>query len=94
MDWTEPIKKLMPLQINRLEINQGMISYYDFSAKPKVRLTLDSLQLLATNLNNANRQKERLPSTVTATATSIGGGSLDLRMAINVLKEVPDLDMN
>jgi hypothetical protein len=57
-------------------------------------VTLDSLQLVATNLNNATRQKERLPSSVTATATSIGGGKLDLNMSINVLKEIPDLDMN
>ena len=94
VDWTEPIKKLMPLQINRMEIDRGSISYYDFTTKPKVSVTLDSLQLLATNLNNANRQKERLPSAVTATATSIGGGKLDLKMGINVLKEIPDLDMN
>ncbi len=94
VDWTKPLKKLMPLQINRLEINRGSISFYDFSTNPKVTLTLDSLQLLATNLNNANRQKERLPSTVTATATSIGGGKFDLKMGINVLKKIPDLDMN
>jgi hypothetical protein len=94
VDWTVPIKKLLPLQINRLEIDHGTIAYYDFSANPKVSVTLDSLQLLATNLNNANRQKERLPSTVNATATSIGGGKFDLTMAINILKQVPDLDMN
>jgi hypothetical protein len=94
VDWTKPIKELIPLQINRLEVTHGNIFFYDFTTKPKVDIHLDSLHILATNLNNADRQKDRLPSTVTATATSIGGGKLNLTMAINVLKEMPDLDMN
>jgi hypothetical protein len=94
VDWTEPIKKLMPLQINRLEINDGSVFFYDFTTKPKVDIHLDSLNVIATNLNNAEKQKDRLPSTVTATATSIGGGKLTVNMDINVLKEIPDLDLN
>jgi hypothetical protein len=84
----------MPLQINRLEINNGSVFFYDFTTKPKVNIHLDSLQVLATNLNNADNQKERLPSSVIASATSVGGGKLHINMNINVLKEVPDLDLN
>jgi hypothetical protein len=94
VDWTKPIKKLMPLQINRMEINNGSVFFYDFTTKPKVDIHLDSLQVLATNLNNAEKQKVRLPSNVIAKATSVGGGKLDLKMDINVLKEIPDLDLN
>lgn len=94
VDWTEPIKKLVPFQVNRLEVKNGSVFFYDFTTKPTVSIHLDSLQLLATNLNNAERQKERLPSDVTLTATSIGGGKLNLVMGMNPLKEIPDLDMN
>ncbi|HEX6222795.1 MAG TPA: DUF748 domain-containing protein [Chryseolinea sp.] len=94
VDWTKPIKELMPLQINRLEITNGSVFFYDFTTKPKVDIHLDSLQLLATNLNNADRQKDRLPSTVIASATSVGGGKLNVNMNLNVLKEIPDLDLN
>jgi hypothetical protein len=94
VDWTEPIKKLMPLQINRMEIVQGSVFFYDFTTAPKVTLHLDSLQMLATNLHNAEKDDDVLPSTVTATATSVGGGKLDLEMDINVLKKIPDLDMD
>jgi Domain of Unknown Function (DUF748) len=94
VDWTKPIKELMPLQINRLEINNGSVFFYDFKTEPKVDIHLDGLQLLATNLNNADKQKEKLPSNVVATATSVGGGKLSLNMDINVLKQIPDLDMN
>jgi hypothetical protein len=94
VDWTKPIKKLMPLQINRLEISNGSVFFYDFTTKPKVDIHLDSLQLIATNLNNAENENVRLPSNVVATARSLGGGKLSINMDINVLKKIPDLDLN
>lgn len=94
VDWTEPIKKLMPLQINRLSIEQGKVVFYDFTTKPNVDLSLDNVHLVAENLNNAKEQNDLLPSKVFMRATSIGGGNLEMTMRINVLKEVPDLDMD
>jgi len=94
VDWTEPIKRLIPLQLNRMEIVQGSVFFYDFTTQPNVSIHLDSLQMLATNLNNAEGQEDPLPATVTATATSIGGGRLAIEMDINVLKKIPDLDMD
>jgi hypothetical protein len=94
VDWTAPLKKLMPLQINRLEIVNGNIKFFDFTSKPEVDLNLYNLNLLASNLNNASRHSEPLPSKVNASATSIGDGRLHLEMDINVLKKIPDLDMD
>lgn len=94
VDWTKPIKELMPLQINRLEIANGSVFFYDFTTKPKVDIYVDSLQLIATNLNNAENENVRLPSNVIATARSLGGGKLSINMDINVLKKIPDLDLN
>ncbi len=38
VDWTEPIKKLMPLTINRLEIKNGDIRFLNLESKPQVNL--------------------------------------------------------
>lgn len=94
VDWTEPIKKLMPLQINRLRINDGNVVFHDFSTKPKVDLFLHDLQLDAQNLNNAKDNPEKLPSRLYLQASSVGNGQLNLTMRINAMKEVPDLDMD
>lgn len=94
VDWTRPIKDLIPLKINRMEIQQGTIKFHNFTTKPKVTVSIDDLQAVARNLNNASDQEERLPSTISATATSIGGGKLTLSAGINVLKEIPDLDLD
>lgn len=94
VDWTKPIKDLMPLKINRLEIQHGTINFHNFTTKPKVSIALEDLQAVALNLNNASDQEERLPSTISATATSIGGGHLTVNAGINVLKEIPDMDLD
>lgn len=94
VDWVDFVKKLVPLKINRMEIVQGTVFFYDFTTKPKVSLYLDSLDVLATNLNNSQEITDPLPSSVSATATSIGGGKLEIQMDINVLKKIPDLDVD
>jgi Domain of Unknown Function (DUF748) len=94
VDWTKPIRDLMPLKINRMDIEQGTVTFRDFTTKPNVSISLENLNATALNLNNAADQEERLPSTISATATSIGGGKLALNMGINVLKEIPDMDLD
>jgi hypothetical protein len=94
VDWTVPLKKLMPLQINRMEIVRGNVVFYDFTTKPEVNVYLNDLNMMATNLNNADKQEAKLPSKVIASASSIGNGKLSIDMNINVLKQIPDLDMD
>ena len=92
-DWTEPIKELMPLEINRFSVHNGTIAFKDYTADPKVDISLDSLTLNATNLSNVENKQVELPSDIRATATSIGGGRLDLVGKANLLKKIPDFDM-
>jgi hypothetical protein len=94
VDWTEPIKKLMPLQINKLTVEDGKITFNDFSTKPHVDLSLLNVFLTAENLNNAKKQDDLLPSKIFLRATSIGGGNLEMNMRANVLKEIPDFDLD
>lgn len=93
-DWTEPIKKLMPLKINRFEINNGKVTYNDFTSTPKVNLYLNNLQLVATNLTNVSKTSTRLPSSLKVTASSIGKGNLEVDAKLNILKQIPDFDSN
>jgi hypothetical protein len=92
--WTETVKALMPIKINRLQVNRGTFKYLDRQASPHVNLYLDSLQMIAHNLANVEEKSSRLPSTVVLTGTSIGGGSLKGDMKLNILKAMPDFDMN
>ena len=93
-DWTEPINELMPLKINRFEIKNGKMSYKDFTTTPEVDVFLDNLQLVATNLSNVKDKNNKLPSSFKVKGNSLGGGKLDISANLNLLKKIPDMDLN
>jgi hypothetical protein len=90
--WQDVVKKLMPLDINRLTVNEGEIHYRDFYSNPKIDIFTKDVHILATNLSNAERSKELLPSTADASAT-VYGGKASLHMRLNVLSKIPVFEM-
>lgn len=92
-DWTKVMKDLMPITINRFVVNNGRVAYLDFNADPDVDMHIESMQLVALNLANVEDSTTALPSTVTASGRSVGGGQLKVDMRGNFLKKLPDLDM-
>ncbi len=93
-DWTKTLKELIPLRINRFEIIDGKIYYKDFSSSPKVDIYIEDLDLLATNLTNIESKDKTLPSTLNATGTTLGEGKFNVDAKLNILKKIPDLDLN
>lgn len=91
-DWVQTIQDLIPIQINRFEINDGSIFYKDYSTNPKVDVGLTEFNALATNLGNVVDEDELLPSHIDVSSNTSGAGRLSADMNINVLKEVPDFD--
>ena len=90
--WTKTVKALMPININKLQVNNGNFAYLDFQSKPNTDLHINQMQLTALNLENVQKTGNSLPSTVTLSGTSIGNGSLKANMKVNVLKDIPDFD--
>lgn len=93
-DWTVPIKELMPLDINWVEINDGHIAYRNFASSPNVDIYIEDLFAHATNLRNIEDSSTALPSTLTARGTSLGGGALAIDGRLNILKQIPDFDID
>jgi len=91
--WTKTVKALIPMTINKLQINNGRFAYVDLEKKPNVNLHIDQLRLTALNLANVQKINVPLPSEVTLTGVSIGKGHLKAHMKLNVLKEIPDFDL-
>ena len=93
-NWTEALDKLLPIQVNRFEINKGTITYKDFHTSPKANLYLTNLEVVATNLSNIVDKQKALPSSLYVSANSIGNGTLLITGGLNVLKKIPDADLN
>ncbi len=93
-DWTVPIKELMPLDINWVEIQGGKITYKNFNTRPNIDIYINNLNAKATNIRNTEDINARLPSSVTARGQSIGGGSLAIDGHMNIIKQIPDMDID
>jgi hypothetical protein len=94
VNWAAKVKEMLPVRINRFEIRDGKVTFYDFTKKPDVSLELKQLQVVATNFANVEDSGEALPAALEATGVSIGDGRLTLKMRLNPLQAVPDLDMD
>ncbi len=93
-DWTKALDKLLPIDVNRFEVKEGTITYKDFHTSPKANLYLDKVELVATNLSNIVDKQKALPSSLYVSANSIGKGTLLITGRLNVLKKIPDADLN
>lgn len=92
--WTQALQKLMPLDINRVAIKDGKIALHNLSTDTTSNLILHHIQMEALNLCNVKENPEDLPSRIYLQALSFGNGQLNIAMRINVLKKVPDLDLD
>lgn len=83
----------MPLQVNRVEINNGSIQYIDETSKPKVDIKLTNAYALAENLRNSYDSTVVLPASLRVHA-NVYEGELAINMKLNPLADEPTFDMN
>jgi len=93
-DWSKALTDLVPIDINKLEIHNGKVAFVQLTADPNIDLHLENLELYATNLRNVVRKEARLPSNLSADAVSIGGGDLHLEGQMDLVKQIPDMDLS
>src|SRR5690606_19260213 len=68
------------------------ISFKNPTSSPPVDIAIENLRLVASNISNVESKDQKLPSSIRLTGTSIGGGSINLDMKGNFLKQIPDID--
>jgi uncharacterized protein YhdP len=92
--WDKMLESLFPFNLNRVEISNGEIHFQDPSSTPPVNIYLSQLSATATNLTNARDLKQKLPSGLTATGSTLGGGHLNLQLQMNLLDAKPTYEIN
>jgi len=93
-DWTKALDKLVPFKINRFTVEDGKFLYADIMESPDINLSIQKISLSATNLGNVVDKSKTLPSDVKINAISFGGGKLGVTAKMNLLKKIPDMDVN
>lgn len=93
-DWREALKDLVPIDINRFEVHGGTINFIELAEDQDIDLSFSELYLIATNLRNVESKNTPLPSSIHATGVSFGGGKVTLDGKIDLMKRIPDLDLD
>lgn len=92
--WVKPVIEFIPLKINSLTISDGTVEFENAVSNPEVNLKLTELNLIAENLTNSTESKDSLPSRLNLTSRVLGNGFMELNGNLNILKEIPDMDLN
>ncbi len=93
-DWTKALTDIVPIDINHFEVHDGKVAFVQLSAEPNIDLQIDKLELTASNLRNVVEKQRILPSPIRATGISIGNGKVALEGNMNLVKEIPDMDLS
>ncbi|MEO8253446.1 MAG: DUF748 domain-containing protein [Flavobacterium sp.] len=92
-DWTKALTDIVPIDINHFEIHQGKLAFVQLQANPDIDLQITNFEMYADNLKNVTSTSRTLPSPFHATGTTFGKGTLLLDGNINLIKEIPDMDL-
>lgn len=92
-DWTKALTEIVPIDVNHFEVHDGKLAFVQLSAEPNIDLQITKLELTADNLRNVVEKERILPSPIRATGVSIGNGKVSLEGNMNLVKEIPDMDL-
>lgn len=93
-DWTKALTDIVPIDINHFEVHDGRLAFVQLSADPNIDLQINNLELTADNLRNVVEKDRILPSPIRASGVSIGNGKVSLEGNMNLVKEIPDMDLS
>ncbi|AJR02928.1 AsmA family protein [Siansivirga zeaxanthinifaciens] len=93
-DWTKALTNIIPININHFEVHQGKLAFVQVKANPDIDLHISGLEMYANNLRNIVAKEHTLPSEFHATGVSVGNGNMVLDGNINLVKEIPDMDLS
>lgn len=82
----------MPLDVNRVEIQNGSVRYKDLTTNPQVDIGITNIDVVAENLQNAVDPVQVLPSTILLDA-KVYGGTVHVDTKLNLLADDPTFDV-
>jgi hypothetical protein len=87
------LNEITPFKIELLNIQDGELHYKDPTVEPKIDLFIKQFQLMGQNLGNIQQSEKVLPSHIQFSGQTIGGGGFTGNMDLNLIKKIPDFDL-
>jgi hypothetical protein len=89
--WQNVIQDVFPIDINHLEITNGLLRYVDRTRQPKVDLFITHMRVTATGLRNRPEEAAdgEFPARIIMEGDSLGAGRLQLLLTADPLAAEP-----
>ncbi len=91
--WTEKIRELFPLKINRATVSGGEIHYRDYGKSPDIDVVIDNVRMVATNLTNSRDLSETLAAELEIAGRPLRQGEVEAKAKIDPYAEKPTFDL-
>ncbi|HEY0110377.1 MAG TPA: DUF748 domain-containing protein [Fibrella sp.] len=92
-DWTQVVKDLLPIQINRFAVINGRVELLKLFTSADAGLSLEKVNGELRNIRNVEEKSGKLPSPVWLTGDVPGyGGTMRFNANMYLLKEIPDFN--
>jgi Domain of Unknown Function (DUF748) len=91
--WLDTLRKLFPLQLNRVEIHDGSIHFHSYVRATPVDVYLSHLEASVDDLTNIRNQTTPLLTTVDAHGLAMNEAKFELHMKLNPFAYYPTFEM-
>lgn len=91
--WTQKIKQLFPLKINRFTVSGGQIHYRDYHKSPKVDVVFDQVRVVAKNLTNSDKLAKTLHANIEMEARPLRSGDLRVKIDLDPYAAKPTFNL-
>jgi hypothetical protein len=93
--WQEVIQDIFPMDIQFLEVNEGVMRYVDKTKEPHVDVFIKNMHALATGLRNRpGVAGEELPAEIFVEGDTLGAGKLKLMLSADPLAAQPHFHLS
>ncbi|WP_460422567.1 AsmA family protein [Pseudomonas sp. ZL2] len=89
-DWRQQLEKLLPITLNEVRIDDGILSFRNFNSKPPVNLKATQLDASIRNLTNVEDRKGRRDATFDGKARLLGDASVESSATFDPFSDFQD----
>ena len=86
-DWRDALTSLVPITINRVDIDNGVIAFRNFESTPPVNIQITEVQASASNLTNASGVNGTRVARLSATGLMLNHADISVKAQFDPFKE-------
>ncbi|MCO7564658.1 DUF748 domain-containing protein [Pseudomonas sp. S 311-6] len=92
-DWRQQLEKLVPITLNDVRIDDGTLTFRNFTSKPPVDLKATRLDASIRNLTNVRDEKGRRDASFDASAVLLGDAKVESRATFDPFSDFDDFQL-